>query len=156
MNTSRQGMTLIELLVVVTIIGILTRFGTPKYAEIRRQAVARAVTGDLNAIRLAAVSYNQDRNRWPANSGRGGTPAVLRSYLPSGFNFRRGSYDLDWDTYTVTTGRGRTRTTTTVPAVSVWSNDPKLRAAIAKMAKGGMAHVAYANRTMFLLLGHGA
>lgn len=152
----RPGFSVIELLVVLTIVGVLARFASPKYAEVRRQALARTIAGDLNAIRLAAVNYNQDRNTWPANSNRGAMPPELQAYLPANFTFQRATYDLDWDTYTVRSATGSTRARTVVPAVSVWTNDPKLAAAIARMATAGLAHVAYGNRTMFLLLGHGA
>jgi prepilin-type N-terminal cleavage/methylation domain-containing protein len=147
----RSGFSLIELLTVMVVIGILARFGLPRYSDMRSQSRARAIVGDVHVIRLAALNYHADQNAWPAQAGRGVIPRGLATYLPTGFSFRRPSVDLQWQLVNQTTRVGRTRVRTQVPRVTVRTTDTKLRQAVLYLARQGFSHALVGANVAFVI-----
>lgn len=90
------GFTLIELLVVTAILGLLATLGLLKYTDLRYNAKAAAVAGDLRSITVAAYNHLADNGAWAAEAGAGATPPELAPYLP-GMTFNGPDYTLDWD-----------------------------------------------------------
>ncbi len=154
---ARRGFSIPELLVVLTIMGILVRLGMPRYGELRRQAAARAIIGDVQAVRVAAYNYNTEHQAWPANSGQGQVPAELVPLLPTGFQFVRPAYTMDWDVWN---GAGSTSTSgtaanATTVGLTIDSQDALLVNALRNAANAGMPYIVSGSQTTFLLAGFG-
>lgn len=93
---NESGFTLVELLVVTAVLGLLATLGLLKYTDLRYNAKAAAVTGDLRSITVAAYNHLADTGGWAAETGAGVTPPDLAPYLP-GINFNNADYTLDWE-----------------------------------------------------------
>ncbi|NNM03906.1 MAG: prepilin-type N-terminal cleavage/methylation domain-containing protein [Gemmatimonadetes bacterium] len=94
-----RGVTLIELLTVMVILSILAGIAMPKLRGAIIKAQAADVIGDLNAIKVAVLTYQSDNNAWPRDRGRGRVPPELVDYLPDGFTFQKDEYTLDYDNW---------------------------------------------------------
>lgn len=68
------GFTLIELLVVMSIISILAGIAVPILRGVIVKARAADVIGDMNAIKVAVLTYQSDHNAWPGDRNRGQIP----------------------------------------------------------------------------------
>ena len=150
----RRGFSIIELLVVLAVIGILVRFGMPKYWELRRQASARAMIGDVLAVRMAAYNYNTEKSAWPADAGAGMAPPELITLLPQQFNFQRPDWTLDFDVWSAPGGLSGSAASNSVVGVAVESQDAPLVAALRKGA-AGMPFIVSGSKTTFLIAGIG-
>jgi prepilin-type N-terminal cleavage/methylation domain-containing protein len=146
--TARRGFTLTEALVVLTIIALLTRLGIPRYVDMRARATARVAIADVGAIRLASANYHADQNRWPTDAASGTIPPGLQSYLRDGFSFARSDYSLDWDLVSMMASGSAIQ----VPAVSVWTANPRVQDALRALALG-VPHISSNGKSTFLLGG---
>lgn len=154
---ARRGFSIPELLVVLTIMGILVRIGMPRYGELRRQAAARAVIGDVQAVRVAAFNYNTEHEGWPSNAAQGQVPPELVALLPAGFQFVRPAYTMDWEVWNGAgspMGNSASVNATTI-GVTIDSTDPLLVNALRAAANAGMPYFVAGSRTTFLLAGFG-
>lgn len=147
MKRLRRGFTIVELLAVMAIIGILARFGVPRFWEMRRRATAAAVVGDLQVIRDAALHHYQDGEMWPADAAPGATPPDLVKYLPNNFSFTRPGYVLDFESWTMGG--------TSVIGVALTSSDPRLGPAVESMLGASMVAFSSGSSYTFLLVGLG-
>jgi prepilin-type N-terminal cleavage/methylation domain-containing protein len=93
------GWTLVEVLTVMVIISVLAGIAMPRIQSVVLKAKAAEVVGDMNVIKVAVFNYQADNNDWPRDVGRGSTPGGLGEYLPSGFDFRKDDYTLDYDNW---------------------------------------------------------
>jgi MSHA pilin protein MshA len=67
---TQQGFTLIELIMVIVILGILSAFALPKFADLSSNASTAAITAAQGAVKSAvAISHAQ----WLADGGNGAT-----------------------------------------------------------------------------------
>lgn len=154
---SRRGFSIPELLVVLTIMGVLVRIGMPRYGELRRQAAARAIIGDVQAVRVAAYNYNTERQSWPSNAAQGQLPPELIPFLPTGFQFVRPTYTMDWEVWNgagATSASGAAVNSTTV-GLTIDSPDASLVNALRNAANAGMPYIVAGSQTTFLLAGFG-
>ncbi len=152
--STRRGFSIIELLVVLTIMGILVRFGMPKYWELRKQATARAIIGDVLAVRMAAYNYNTEKGSWPADAGAGTPPPELVPLLPAQFNFTRAEWTLDWDVWSAAGGLSGSSASNYVIGVAVTSPDAALVDVLRK-ASANMPTMISGSKTTFLIAGFG-
>lgn len=98
------GSTAIRATTIVAVVAILLGLAMPPFEHLRRKALAARAAEDVNTIRDAARAYFADTRRWPRETGRGLVPSELRIYLPSGFDFERAEYVLDWENWEVPGG----------------------------------------------------
>lgn len=154
---NRRGFSIPELLVVLTIMGVLVRLGFPRYSELRRQAEARAIIGDVQAVRVAAYNYNTERQTWPAETAAGSVPHELVPLLPDGFPFRRENYTMDWEVWPGAGSGSASMVNSASPliALSVDTPDTLLTSALRAAAKLGVPYMVSGSQTTFLLAGFG-
>lgn len=95
----RRGFTLIELLTTMVVISILAAIALPMLRGAIIKAEAADLVGNLNAIRVAVVTYQSDQNAWPPDAGPGQVPNGLEEYLPGGFTFSEELYTLDYENW---------------------------------------------------------
>lgn len=82
------------------IVGVLSTVAVPKYIDLKRKANTTKVIGDIQAVRIAVMSFYADSTYFPAESGPGDMPPNFRNYLPIGFSFQRAEWTIDyqrWD-----------------------------------------------------------
>lgn len=147
MRRFRRGFTIVELLAVLAIIGILARFGIPRFWEIRRRATAASIVGDMQVIRDAALNYYQDGDLWPPDYPAGVTPTELVKYLPNQFYFTRNGYQLDFERWTVGS--------TSVIGIGLVTTDPNLGPAVEHITGRSMVAFSSGSSYTFLLVGVG-
>jgi len=58
---------------------------------------ADRVVNDLRTVRGAAMVAHARNGSWPAATPAGEVPESLRPFLPSGFDFKRGRYQIAWE-----------------------------------------------------------
>lgn len=97
----RRGFTFVELLTAMIFFGLLTALATAKYADLKNQALTSAIAADFRVIHLAVFNYWADNASWPSEVGAGVMPAGLAPYLPSGFQWVKPFYTLDYDEFPV-------------------------------------------------------
>ena len=131
--SSRGGFTLAELIVVAAIVGILAGLAIPNLRNVVTRARAAEVVGDLNVVRVAALSYNGQHHTWPVEAGPGSVPAGLEPFLPEDFSFNRDGYDLDYENWDILGGLPGYPATTTIIGVSVSTTDAVLADAVAEL-----------------------
>jgi len=136
MDTKRGGFSLIELLVAVSIVGILAGLAIPNMRNVTLRARATAVFGDLNVVRQATLDYNAAQNAWPADAALGVVPAELNGFIPDGFSFRGGGYELDFENQTLPSGLPGNPNVSQMIGMSITVTDAPLNNAIIEVLGG--------------------
>ena len=93
----QRGVTLVELLVVVLVISIIAAIAQPQLTSIIVKARAADAIADMQVIRVAVFNYQTEQHSWPSDVAAGLVPPGLDAYLPSGFDFVKEDYSLDYD-----------------------------------------------------------
>lgn len=150
---SDRGFALAEALTVVFILGILARLALPAIHQIGVRIDAAKVAGDFQAIRVAALNYNADTRRWPADAPPGVVPLELVPYLEDDFTFEGEGHTMDWDRYELPDGLPDVRGGGVLVGVSVHTPDPALGAAVVDVLGRNRAHFGIGSRRTYLLEG---
>ncbi len=137
-DARRGGFTLVELLVVASIVGILAGLAIPNLRTMIYRARATEVAGDMEVVRVAALTYNAENHSWPAEAPLGTVPAELVPYLPEGFDFQGNGYQLDYENWSLPSGLPGDPTTRTLIGVSVTADEDDLSNAIAEFLGGAI------------------
>jgi len=152
---ARRGFSISELLIVLTIMGLLVRLGMPRYGELRRQAEARAIIGDIQSVRVAAYNYNTENGNWPGNASVGAVPKELIKLLPIGFTFRRPTYTMDWEIWNSAAISKTPGGAAVTVGLTVDSQDKALVNALRNATSAGIPYIVSGTQTTFLLAGFG-
>jgi prepilin-type N-terminal cleavage/methylation domain-containing protein len=152
---ARRGFSISELLIVLTIMGLLVRLGMPRYGELRRQAEARAIIGDIQSVRVAAYNYNTEHQSWPGNASAGAVPKELVALLPVGFTFKRPTYTMDWEVWNSATISKTQSSASVTVGLTVDSQDKALVNALRNATSAGIPYIVSGSQTTFLLAGFG-
>lgn len=137
-DTRRAGFTLIELMVVAAIVGILAGLAIPNLRTMILRARAAEVAGDMEVVRVAALSYNADYHSWPSESAAGNVPAGLTDYLPENFSFDGNGYQLDFENWSLPSGLPGDPNTRTLIGVSANTADATLGNALIEFMGGAI------------------
>ena len=97
------------------------------------RARAAQVAGDMEVVRVAALTYNGSLHTWPPEAAAGTVPTGLDAYLPEGFSFSRDGYDLDYENWNLPGGLPGDPNTKTLIGVSVTTADAVLANAVAEL-----------------------
>lgn len=151
MTTRRGGFSLVELLIVVMVVGILVRMALPAYHQILLRARAAQALGDINAVRLAAYSYNSDTAQWPPDVNRGIVPPELVPYLGEDFTFVHEDYRLDWDNWMMPDGTPRHSGTDVLLGVSVATTNEALGNALVSLVGESVVKFTIAEHYTFII-----
>ena len=146
----REGLSLVEMLVVVLFLGILARIAMPSYQELTYRARAAAALGELNAVRVAAYSYNIDTGQWPADRYPGEVPPELEPYLGESYSFEREHYQLDWENWMMPDGTPKHPETGVLLGVSLSTEDEHLGAALEAVVGEGARYTLSDNYTFII------
>ncbi len=146
---TRQGFTLIELLIVISIVAILASIALPAFQGLTSRARAARALGDINAIRVAAYTYQARSGQWPADVNRGIMPPELEPYLGTGFSFERDHYLLDWENWSESGGHS----TGVLVGISLVTDEEHLGQALIDLVGPGAAATTIGEHFTFILEG---
>lgn len=151
MSGRRAGFGLMELLVIVLVVGIVARLAMPVYRWTEVRATATAAAEDLELIRTAAVSYNEEHDRWPADASRGIVPPELVPYLGESFSFERDHYGIDWDAWALPDGTPRAPDVGSLLGISLTTSDRAVGEALLELMGEEAVHYRIEDRYTFLI-----
>ena len=140
----RDGFTIVELLTVMALIGILVGMAVPRYAGMKKRAVAAKIFADVHAIRVGTMTYYTETGKFPADAPAGQIPPEIVNYLPNGFTFVHDDYIYDWQVWSSSSAKE-------LLGVRVSSGDGKLIQHLYKAGGAGFIPIASAGTVTFLL-----
>jgi len=97
---ARRGLVVGDVLLGLAVLALLLALAAPR---IQRSALRRQVdeaVAHVQEVVGAANRFHEREARWPDPADAGTTPAGLATYLPEGFSFDHGGYDLDLEVWT--------------------------------------------------------
>lgn len=132
-DRGRGGFTLVEIMVAAAIVGILAGLAIPNLRTMIFRARAAEVAGDLEVVRVAAITYNAEYLGWPGETGEGTVPSGLTEFLPENFSFSGNGYTLDFENWSLPGGLPGDPSTSTLIGVSVTTDDAALGNALIEL-----------------------
>ncbi len=151
-STRRHGFGLLELMIVIMIVGIIARIAMPVYQNLVLRARAAEALAQIDAIRLAAFTYNSQTGQWPADTDLGVVPPELGPYLGEEFSFVQSGYDLDWDHWTLPDGTPGHSGTDVLLGVSVATANAALGEALVSLVGDSAARFTIEGHYTFIIL----
>ena len=102
-------------------------------------------------MRQADYEYLAEHRGWPGEYGAGYVPPELGPYLPEGFSFNRGRYQLDWEHWILPSGLPSSPDTRAILGVSILTEDSALGAALEDLIGSAFSHFSLAGSYTFVL-----
>lgn len=96
-----RGVTLLDVLLAMTLVGAVATIAVPKYADLKRGAVASEILTDVETVRAATYSFYSDSGYFPVEVGDGNIPTNLTAYLPVNYSFRKRYGQLDYENWSL-------------------------------------------------------
>ena len=96
-NEGRRGIAAGDALLVFSALALVFALAYPR---IRRTALRDRIADAAHNVQVVVDASNRfqaDQSRWPAPADAGTLPPELAPYLPAGFTWDRGEYQLDLD-----------------------------------------------------------
>lgn len=140
-----------ELLIVLMIVAILARMSLPVYHKLVLQARAGDAAGEIDAVRLAAFSYNEETGLWPRDVSGGVVPPELVPYLDEGFSFEREGYRFDWDNWTLPDGAPKHSEIEVLLGISMATYDAALGQAVLELVDETVTRFTVAEHYTFIV-----
>lgn len=153
MTRRTRGYSIVELMVVLAFIGLLTRLAIPRYADMKRRAVAASIIGDVHAVRVALFTRFAEVQDWPPESGPGVVPPSLVDYLPDQFAFSQPDHELDYEVWSLSNGTPGDPAQETMIGVAVTVNDTRLADQLILTASKGYGPFRLGNKVTFFVTG---
>ena len=125
-DKGRGGFTLIEMMIVAAIVGILAGLAIPNLRTMIYRARAAEMAGDMEVVRVAALSYNAEHHTWPGESAMGAIPSGLADFLPENYSFVKDGYRLDYENWPLPSGLPHDPGANALIGVSVVVDDPAM------------------------------
>jgi len=147
----KLGFTMVEVLTTLMVMSVVVRIGIPNYQEVRLKAEAVQVAGDFNVVRQAAFEHLAENHGWPRDFGAGQIPPELASYLPDGFSFQRGRYQLDWENWVLPSGLPSNPDARAILGLSIVTEDRALGAALEALLGSNSNNFSLAGSYTFIL-----
>jgi prepilin-type N-terminal cleavage/methylation domain-containing protein len=147
----RRGFSLVELLTALLIVATLVRISIPQVNRVLLRARAASVVGDMNTIRVAATAYLAEYHEWPADANGGEVPTGMEQYLPQGFSFDRGEYQLDWENWILPGGLPKHPETNVLLGVSIVTEDEYLANAVVGLLGDNWSRYTLGSNYTFIL-----
>ena len=145
------GFTMVEVLTALMVMSVVVRIGIPNYQEILLKAEATRALADFELVRLAAFEFQADNHTWPQDAAAGQVPPGLEPYLPEGYSFHRGLYDLDWESWVLPSGLPAHADARGLVGVSVVTEDQRLGAALETLVGSNASHFSLGDTYTFLV-----
>ena len=149
----RRGFSLIELLTALLIVATLVRISVPQVNRVLLRARAASIIADMHVIRTSATAYLGDYHAWPADGETGTVPTGMDQYLPDGFSFDKGWYQLDWENWILPSGLPKNPETKVLLGVSVVTEDAYLANAVLGLLGNNWSRYTLGNSYTIILEG---
>lgn len=146
-----RGFTMIEVLTVLMVMSVVVRIGIPNYQSVLLKAEAARAVADFEAIRYAAIAYENDLHSWPEDAAPGQVPPGLVDYLPEGFTFIRPIYRLDWENWSLSSGLTSSPDTRGFVALSIVTDNEYLGAYLEGLLGSNATHFLLGNTYTFVV-----
>jgi len=137
-------------IVVVEVVALLACALLPPMFRASVDSEAERVLADMRLVRSAAVVAHARNGAWPNAEPAGSVPASLRPFLPSGFDFERGHYQLAWERAPLNTPENPADDAEFV-GVSAVVADGRVTMALVKKLEGKEFHFTVGDRTTLQL-----
>jgi type II secretory pathway pseudopilin PulG len=148
-----SGIAFVEFLVVLFVLLLLFSIAYPQIQGVRTREAGVAASGDFNTLASAARAYRDAQGDWPPDIPTAEGPGPLDRYLPPGFLFVRGGYEVAWERWVVPGGLPPGSDSTSVVAVTFASENRALPREIRRALGGKVPWFTVGDRSTFILDG---
>jgi hypothetical protein len=136
--------------IVFEVVALLACAVLPPMFRASVDSQADRVLADLRTVKSAAIVAYARNHEWPDAEPAGTVPAALRPFLPAGFEFDRGRYQLAWE-HAPLSAPVDPRDDAEFVGVSAVVADGRVTMALVKQLEGKEFHFTIGDRTTLQL-----